>query len=137
MKGGATNLDRAIDQILPQITGPLKDEIHQMRREMELGEERADAYHKLTHRNSSEDLRIFVDAILQGDELGTPITETLELQAAELRKRRVIRAREKAAKAGPNISLVTVFLIVPAVLIFFISMMVLAILFSEDFGLLN
>ena len=74
---------------------------------------------------------------MQAEELGTPITRTLEAQAVELRQRRINRAREKASQASPNISLITVFLIVPAVLCLFLSMMAMAIIFGENINLLT
>lgn len=127
--------DNAMQLVTRHVGGPLNDEMRRFLRELDVGEPRAVAFDRMIKRNTSEDLRIFVDAILQAEELGTPIARTLELQASELRQRRINRAREKAAQASPNISLITVFLIVPAVLCLFLSMMAFAIFFGENIGI--
>ncbi|MDJ0754750.1 MAG: type II secretion system F family protein [Ardenticatenaceae bacterium] len=122
------SFDNALRLVCVHITGPLTEELRRVIRELEVGEPRNIAFRRLVKRNTSEDLRAFIDALLQADELGTPIAKTLEVQAEELRTIRINRARERAAKASPNISLVTVFLVVPSVLCLFLSMMVMSII---------
>ena len=129
--------DSAMRLVTSHITGPLNEEIKRLVRELDVGEPKDQAFRRLVKRNSSEDLRIFVDAILQAEELGTSITKTLEDQAEELRQRRINRAKERAARASPNISLITVFVIVPSVLCLFMSMMVLVIVVGRDIGSLT
>jgi tight adherence protein C len=126
--------DNAMRLITRHITGPLNEEVRRLIRELDVGEPRPVSFRRLVARNTSEDLRLFIDALLQAEELGTPVAKTLEIQAAELRTRRINRAKERAARASPNISLITVFVIVPAVLCLFISMMVLAIVVGQDLG---
>lgn len=126
--------DNAMRLVTNHITGPLSEESHRLLRQLEMGEPRPIAFRRLVKRNTSEDLRLFIDALLQAEELGTPISKTLEDQAAELRKRRINRARERAARASPNISLITVFLIVPSVLCLFMTMMVLVIVVGQNLG---
>jgi tight adherence protein C len=129
--------DSAMRLVTSHITGPLNEEIKRLVRELDVGEPKDQAFRRLVKRNTSEDLRIFVDALLQAEELGTSITKTLENQAAELRQRRINRAKERAARASPNISLITVFIIVPSVLCLFMSMMVLVIVIGRDIGSLS
>ena len=79
-----------------------------------MGQPRVVALENLVKRNLSPDLRAFVGALIQADELGVPIAATLHAQADEMRTRRSQRARELAAKAGPQISLVTVMIAAPS-----------------------
>lgn len=131
---GGMGFDNAMRLITRHISGPLNEEIRRLIRELDVGEPRADAFQRLVKRNTSDDLRIFVDSLLQAEELGTPVSRILETEAQELRARRINRAKERAARASPNISLITIFVIVPSVLCLFIAMMVLAILVGQDLG---
>lgn len=126
--------DPALKLIQKNMVGPLSEELGRLLREMEMGQSRSDAFQKLVDRNTSDDLRIFVDALLQAEELGTPLAGALGDQAQDLRIRRVNRAKEEAAKASPRISLITVFIIAPSTLILFITALVLSIFFGDGFG---
>ena len=127
--------DNALRLVVGNTRGPLSEELRRCLRELEIGEPRAETFRRLVERNTSEDLHLFVDALLQAEELGTPIARTLQVQAEELRIRRVNRAKELASKASPKISLVTVFLIAPSALLLFMTALMLSVFAGDTFQL--
>lgn len=129
--------ENALRLVTVHLSGPLSSELRRLIRELDMGEPRTLAFHRLVNRNTSEDLRAYVDALLQAEELGTPIAKMLETQASELRLRRVHRAKEKAGKASPKISLVIVLLLSPSVICLFITLLVLGVVIGGDLGSLT
>jgi tight adherence protein C len=108
--------DIALSLLTERGEGPLYEEISRLLRELRIGEPREQAFRHVSERNSSEELRVFIDAILQAEELGTPIALVLERQADDIRIKRRHNARAQGAKAATKISLVVVLLVMPSVL---------------------
>ena len=106
--------DLALEHITRYMEGPLSDEIARFEHETRMGQPRVTALKNMVKRNLSPNLQAFIGALIQADELGVPIADTLHAQADEMRTRRSQRARELAAKAGPQISLVTVVIAAPS-----------------------
>lgn len=130
------SLDHALQQVTQQFAGPLSDEIDRFNREIDLGVPRITAYESLIDRNSSKELHSLVNGLIQGSTLGVPVSRTFKLQAEDLRATRGFVAKEKAAKASPQITLVTTFFVAPAVFGFIIGLLVLNIIYNpEAFGL--
>ena len=92
-------LEQGIGEVSNELRGPLAVELDRFLREQQLGRSRREALQNLATRNTAEDLRSFTQALLQADELGTPVSQTLQVQAREMRRRRRARARERANKA--------------------------------------
>ncbi|HEU4324273.1 MAG TPA: type II secretion system F family protein [Roseiflexaceae bacterium] len=119
--------DIALTLLAERGEGPLYEELDRLLRELRIGEPREQAFRHLSQRNSSEALRSFVDALLQAEELGSPIAATLERQAEDLRIYRRHRAREQGAKAATKISLVVVVAVMPSVLCVILGALALAV----------
>ena len=100
-----------------ELAGPLGAELDRFLREQQLGRGRQAALEGLIERNSSEDLRSLALALLQADQLGTPIAVTLQVQAREMRRRRRARARERAGKAPVKLLFPLIFGIFPALFV--------------------
>ncbi|MBA3944824.1 MAG: type II secretion system F family protein [Herpetosiphonaceae bacterium] len=98
--------DLALNNVVERMKGALADELERMMRELRLGNPRRLAYRKMIWRNDSQQLRSFFSAMMQADELGTPVADILEWQAQTMRHRRIQEARRKGAKASTKISLV-------------------------------
>jgi tight adherence protein C len=98
--------DLAINNVVARMRGPLAEEMERMLRELRLGNPRRYAYRKVIWRNDSPALRGFFSAMIQADELGTPVADILEWQAQTLRHQRIQEARRAGAKASTKISLV-------------------------------
>lgn len=110
-------LEQGIAEVSGELPGPLGAELDRMLKEQQLGRSRRDALLGLIDRNSSEDLRQLATALLQADELGTPISTTLQVQARELRRKRRARARERAGTAPVKLLFPLVFGIFPAMFV--------------------
>ncbi|MFS0690197.1 type II secretion system F family protein [Sporosarcina sp. 179-K 8C2 HS] len=130
------SLDSALSHVTNQFDGPLSEEIDRFNKEIELGVQRKTAYLNLIDRNSSKELQTLVNALIQGSSLGVAVARTFKLQAEDLRLTRGFKAKEKAAKANPQVTLVTTFFIAPAVFGFIMGLIVLNIIYNpEAFGL--
>ena len=92
------DIDRAMQQTVENIGGPLREELDRFLSELMIGVPRQQAYHNLMWRNRSDDLHAVVSALLQGQHLGVPVTKTLNEQAEVMRQRRLLRAKEAGAK---------------------------------------
>ena len=100
-----------------KIDGPLAIEIQATLRQMNLGVSRRDAFMDLRTRSGSEQLRQFVTALLQAEELGTPLAETLMQLSADQRREAAQQARQRAARAAPRVSFVVSTVIAPGVMV--------------------
>jgi tight adherence protein C len=130
------SLDGALNQVTKQFEGPLSEEIDRFNKEVELGVPRLAAYNSLMDRNSSKELHSLVNGLIQGSSLGVPVSRTFKLQADDLRATRGFVAKEKAAKASPQITLVTTFFVAPAVFGLIIGLLALNIFYNPSaFGL--
>jgi len=107
----------ALERVSSRYTGPLSQEITYTLRQMDVGEARRTAFERLRSRNSSEALDQFVVALLQAEELGTPLTEALEQIAVEMRRSTGQRARQQAARTSPRVALVVTVIMVPGALV--------------------
>jgi tight adherence protein C len=105
--------DAALATVGEAIPAPLGSELSHALAEIGLGLSRAEALDNLRRRNDSPALDAFVVAVLQADELGTPVGRVLAHQATEARARRRQVARERAAKLPVRILIPTVLLVFP------------------------
>jgi tight adherence protein C len=97
--------------------GPLGEELRVALSEQGLGLTIQDALKNMLTRANSPALRVFVQAILQGDTLGVSIGKILRDLAIDMRKRRRQAAEERAQKAPTKIIFPLVLLILPAMFI--------------------
>ncbi|WP_051314892.1 type II secretion system F family protein [Alteribacter aurantiacus] len=135
LRAGAS-LDGALRQVSERMDGPLSEEIGRFTRETSLGVPRKTAFQQLLDRNTSKELESLVTSLIQGEELGVPISQTFNVQAQDLRQTRGFKAKEKAAKASPQITLVTTFIVAPSVLLMIVGLMILNLIYNPGaFGL--
>lgn len=103
------------------IASPLVEEFTQMLREMELGVIRSTALENMADRIKIKEFTDFTSAVVMGMELGSSLSETLEIQGEEMRKARFALAEVKAQKA-PSLMLIPMALfIMPAVFIIILT----------------
>ncbi|WP_277679685.1 type II secretion system F family protein [Gracilibacillus dipsosauri] len=135
MLQAGSSLDGSLRTSTQYMKGPLYEEIKKFNQEIELGVPRKTAYENLMKRNNSKELSSLVQSLIQGTELGVPVAQTFQVQAEDLRSSRGSLAKEKAAKANPKISLVTTFLIAPALFFLIVGLLVLNLIYNpENFG---
>ncbi|MFE6552487.1 DUF5936 domain-containing protein [Streptomyces sp. NPDC057746] len=108
---------QALDRVAEKYEGPWADELRITLRQMDMGVSRRQAFDELRRRNSSEQLAQFVSALQQGEELGSPIAETLIQLATDMRRTDAQNARRRAAKTIPKATLVTLVFMLPATMI--------------------
>ncbi|WP_369248896.1 DUF5936 domain-containing protein [Streptomyces sp. R41] len=108
---------QALDRVAEKYEGPWADELRITLRQMDMGVSRRQAFDELRRRNSSEQVAQFVSALQQGEELGSPIAETLIQLATDMRRTDAQNARRRAAKTIPKATMVTLVFMLPATMI--------------------
>ncbi|HWK27475.1 MAG TPA: type II secretion system F family protein [Solirubrobacter sp.] len=103
----------ALRRVAESLGGPVGEEMLTVLRQIELGQDRRDAFEALRERNGSESLKSFVSAQLQAEELGVPLSEALHDIATDMRRLANQNARRQAQRASPRVSLLVTTLIVP------------------------
>ena len=118
-------LDPALALAADRLGGPLGDEVRATLGDQALGPPRRSAYRALADRTGSDDVARLVAALLQAEELGTPLATALAGQAESLRAARRQAARDRAARAAPRIQLVVAIVMVPGALLLILGIMVI------------
>jgi tight adherence protein C len=107
----------ALRRVAESLGGPVGEEMLTVLRQIELGQDRREAFLALRERNASESLKSFVAAQLQAEELGVPLSEALHDIAEDMRRMANQQARRQAQRASPRVSLIVTILIVPGSMI--------------------
>jgi tight adherence protein C len=97
--------------------GPLADEFTIMLRQTELGKSRVEALKAMSERLQLDEFRSLVTAVAQSADMGASISQTLKIQAEEIRRARYHAAERKAARAPSLMLLPMALFIMPAVFI--------------------
>ena len=122
------SLDSAMAEVAQKWDGELSREFTQVLTEMQMGASRREALRNLADRNSLEDLRLIVAALLQADELGSNISDVLGAQADQMRVRRRQIAEEKARKAPVKMLFPIAIFIFPAMFVVILAPAVIQIM---------
>jgi len=125
-------LDASIKQITAQMEGPLYEELMRFEQELDFGVPRDEAYQRLMKRNDCPELETLVLSLLQGSKLGVPISKTFQVMAQDMRESRIGKIKEKAGKAGPKITLITSFCILPGVILCIMGLLILNFIYNRD-----
>jgi tight adherence protein C len=104
---------------------PLGVEFGQVLAEIDVGAPRADAFKKMAERLKIADITSLVDAIVQSEELGWPLADTLERLADRIAAERVLRAQATAGAAGVYVMLPSTLVLLSAILLLFAPFIVL------------
>lgn len=109
--------DQSLLRVSEHWKTPLGVEFGRVVREMEMGMSRREALTHMVDRLDVAELSSFVAVILQSDQLGMSISDTLQSQAKQMREERRFRAQEQARKMPLKMLMPMVFFIFPAILI--------------------
>ena len=82
--------------------------------ELRAGKTRQEALRNLAFRTAVQDVSNFVTLLIQSEALGADLSQTLKVQADEMRAKRMLRAEETAAKLPVKLTLPLVSCILPA-----------------------
>lgn len=110
-------IDAALSRLSRSNTGPLADEFARVLQDMRFGVARNVALANMAERVGVPELRGFVAALAQSDRLGVSVSQTLDVQAHELRDRRKRLAEEQAMKLPVKILFPMVVCILPVLFI--------------------
>ena len=109
-------LDVAIDGAGRAAGGELAEELERSRVSMALGRPRGEELRDLSERTGAPTLAALGLAVRLSDRLGVPLAESLRDQAGRSRAEAARVVQERAARAGPRVLAVVVFVLVPAAL---------------------
>jgi tight adherence protein C len=119
--------DAALAQVAQNTDGALAGEFSRVLREIQIGSSRADALHALAERTEVEDLRTFLNSMVQAEKLGVPIADVLRVQSSEMRVKRSQRIEEQAMKLPVKIIFPLLLGIMPALFIVILGPAVISI----------
>ncbi|MEO7112857.1 MAG: type II secretion system F family protein [Polyangiaceae bacterium] len=101
--GAGLDFPGSIRQVIEKSSNPddpMIEEFTLILQTLNLGRTRRDALLEFAKRAPVEVVKEFTGAIIQAEERGNPVAETLQIQATVSRNRRSVRAEELAAQAG-------------------------------------
>ena len=99
----------------------LADEYELVAQEMKAGKDKIAVLNDMSKRCDVQDVASFVTVLIQSTSFGTSIAEALRVYAGEMRDKRVMRAEEKANKLPTKMTLATMMLTVPPLLIILVG----------------
>ena len=109
--------DQALAYVVEKSDGALIDEFYIAQQEISMGKPRRDALRQFAGRCNLEEIRMFVSAVMQADELGISMQNVLSVQAAMIRKAHKQHVEEAAMKIPVKILLPIVLFIFPVIFI--------------------
>lgn len=109
--------DQALAYVVEKSDGPLIDEFYIAQQEISMGKPRRDALKQFAGRCNLEEVRMFVSAVMQADELGISMQNVLSVQASMIRKAHKQHVEEAAMKIPVKILLPIVLFIFPVIFI--------------------
>ncbi len=118
------SLDQAIIRVAKELRvsyPALADEFEIVSYEMKAGKDRATVLRDMGTRCGVVDVSSFVTVMIQSQTFGTSIAEALRVYAGEMRDKRVMRAEEAANKLPTKMTLATMGLTVPPLLVILIG----------------
>jgi tight adherence protein C len=110
-------IDAALARAAKSSEGPLAEEFTRVGHDVRVGVERSVALANLAERVDVPELSTFVAALSQAERLGAPVTQTLNIQAQELRLKRAQNAEEQAMKLPVKLLFPMVLCILPVLMI--------------------
>jgi tight adherence protein C len=110
-------LDAALGRVAEKVKGPFAEELSFTLREISMGRGRSDALRDLGERTGVPDLLMFVNAVIQAEQMGTSIGQVLRVQSDQMRTRRRQRAEELANQAPVKMVFPLVLCIFPTLFI--------------------
>ncbi|WP_306128145.1 type II secretion system F family protein [Roseovarius sp. MMSF_3350] len=125
------SLDQAIIRVSKEIRASypaLADEFEIVSHQIKAGRDKPSVLNEMAERCGVQDISSFVTVLVQSQSFGTSIADALRVYAGEMRDKRVMRAEEKANKLPTKMTLATMMLTVPPLLIILVGPSVLGIM---------
>ena len=118
------SLDQSIIRVSKEIRAgypALADEFEMVSHEIKAGKDKSTVLRDMAERSGVMDVASFTTVLIQSQQFGTSIADALRVYASEMRDKRVMRAEEKANKLPTKMTLATMMLTVPPLLIILIG----------------
>ncbi len=118
------SLDQSITRVASELQAgfpELAEEYEIVSHEMKAGKEKTQVLRDMSERAGNQDVTSFVTVLIQSTSFGTSIADALRVYADEMRDKRVMRAEEKANTLPTKMTLATMMLTVPPLLIILIG----------------
>ncbi len=118
------SMDQAIIRVAREMRASypaLADEFQIIAYEMRAGKDKSQVLADMSDRCGVQDVSSFVTVLNQASTFGTSIADALRVYASEMRDKRVMRAEEAANKLPTKMTLVTMMLTVPPLLIILVG----------------
>ena len=118
------SLDQSIIRVAKELRASypaLADEFEIVAYEMKAGKDKQTVLRDMGTRCGVQDVSSFVTVLIQSATFGTSIAEALRVYAGEMRDKRVMRAEEAANKLPTKMTLATMMLTVPPLLIILVG----------------
>lgn len=119
---------QSLDQSITRVAGELQasypalaEEFQVVSYEMKAGKDKVTVLNDMGERCGVQDVASFVTVLVQSASFGTSIAEALRVYASEMRDKRVMRAEEAANKLPTKMTLATMMLTVPPLLIILVG----------------
>lgn len=125
------SLDQAILRVAREIRASypaLSEEFEIVSLQIKAGRDKPSVLNEMGDRCGVQDISSFVTVLIQSQTFGTSIGDALRVYAGEMRDKRVMRAEEKANKLPTKMTLATMMLTVPPLLIILVGPSVLGIM---------
>lgn len=114
------SLDQSIVRVAEELKSgfpELAEEFEMVAFELKAGKDKTQVLRDLGERCGVMDINSFVTVLIQSQQFGTSIADALRVYASEMRDKRVMRAEEKANTLPTKMTLATMMLTVPPLLI--------------------
>ena len=118
------SLDQSIIRVARELHASypaLASEFETVAQQVKAGKDKTQVLKEMSERAGVRDVASFVTVLVQSQTFGTSIAEALRVYAAEMRDKRVMRAEEKANTLPVKMTLATMMLTVPPLLIILIG----------------
>ncbi len=118
------SLDQSIIRVARELHASypaLAGEFETVAQQIKAGKDKTQVLKDMSERAGVQDVASFVTVLVQSQTFGTSIAEALRVYAAEMRDKRVMRAEEKANTLPVKMTLATMMLTVPPLLIILIG----------------
>ena len=118
------SLDQSIIRVARELQSGFPDlalEYELVAHEMKAGKAKEQVLRDMSERCGVQDITSFVTVLIQSQQFGTSIADALRVYASEMRDKRVMRAEEKANKLPTKMTLATMMLTVPPLLVILIG----------------
>lgn len=115
------SFDQALAKLAEHKQGALVEQFQLVLSELSIGENRSYALRRMADRVDIPELTAAVSALIQSEQLGSPLAKILRTQATEARNRRRVAAEERAMKAPVKMVVPIGLFIFPSVFIVIIT----------------